>query len=188
MFFMPSIMSAVVLTMLYTKILGIEGPIAQGYQHLFGLEKVPEFLADSKYATFAILIYTIWTGFGTNLLLMTGAMGRIPEDVLEASYLDGITWYKELVSIIIPLIWPTVTTLIVLTFVGLFTASGPILLFTKGEYETSTISYFIFQQVYFGGGNVNYAAAVGMFFTLISVPIVLTVKKLMERWQDAIEY
>ena len=137
--------------------------------------------------TGTILIYCIWTGFGTNLILMTGAMARIPEDVLEAGQLDGVSWLRELVSIIVPLIWPTFTTLIVLTFVGIFTASGPILLFAKDEPAASTISYFIFKSVKFSG-ETNFPAAVGLFFTVISVPIIIGIKKLMERWQDAIEY
>ena len=188
MFFLPSIFSAVVLTTIYKQILGIDGPIAETYAKLFSLPTVPEFFNDSKYATGAILIYCIWTGFGTNLILMVGAMARIPEDVLEAGQLDGVSWIRELSAIIIPLVWPTFTTLIVLTFVGIFTASGPILLFTKGQYDTSTISYFIFSQVYFGNGSKEYAAAVGLFFTVFSVPIILGIKKIMERWQDAIEY
>ena len=152
------------------------------------LASIPDFFNDPAYATPAIISYCIWTGFGTNLILMTGAMARIPEDVLEAAQLDGISWGRELISIILPMIWPTFTTLIVMTFVGIFTSSGPILLFTRGEWDTGTISYFIFQQVYFGGGNQEYAAAVGIFFTIIAVPIILLVKKLMERWQDAVEY
>lgn len=187
-FFLPSIFSAVVLTTIYKNIVGIEGPVAALYAQIHNLDRIPEFFNDARYATSAIVVYCIWTGFGTNLILMTGAMARIPEDVLEAGQLDGVSWIRELVSIIIPLIWPTMTTLIVLTFVGIFTASGPIFLFTKGEFDTSTISYFIFSQVYFGNGNKEYAAATGLFFTVLSVPIILGIKKLLERWQDAIEY
>ena len=187
-FFLPSIFSTVVLVTIYKNIMGIEGPIAQLFAQINNLDAIPDFFNSRKYATGAILLYCVWTGFGTNLILMIGAMTRIPEDVLEAAQLDGISWGRELVSIIIPLIWPTFTTLIVMTFVGIFTSSGPILLFTRGEWDTSTLSYFIFQQVYFGGGNQEYAAAVGIFFTVLAVPIILTVKKLMERWQDAVEY
>jgi len=187
-FFLPSIFSAVVLVTVYKQILGIEGPIATFFAQKNNLASIPDFFNDPAYATPAIISYCIWTGFGTNLILMTGAMARIPEDVLEAAQLDGISWGRELISIILPMIWPTFTTLIVMTFVGIFTSSGPILLFTRGEWDTGTISYFIFQQVYFGGGNQEYAAAVGIFFTIIAVPIILLVKKLMERWQDAVEY
>ena len=188
MFFIPQILSAVVLTTLYKNIIGIEGPIAPIIGRMLGLEGIPEFLTNSSYATPAIIVYCVWTGFGTSLILFLGAMARIPEDVIEAGELDGVSCFRELVSIILPLVWPTFTTLTVMTFMGIFTSSGPILLFTKGEADTTTIAYYIFQNVYFGNGNKEYAAAVGLFFTVVSLPIILGVKTGMERWQDAIEY
>ncbi len=187
-FFTPQILSSVVLTTLYKNIIGIEGPIAPIIGNMLGLDVIPEFLTNSQYATNAIIIYCIWTGFGANLILFQGAMARIPEDVIEAGQLDGVSCFRELISIILPLVWPTFTTLIVMTFTGIFTSSGPILLFTQGEYDTSTIAYYIFQNVYYGNGNKEYASAVGLFFTVVSLPIIIGVKTGMEKYQDAIEY
>lgn len=186
-FFLPSIISSVVFVMLYKELWAPEGPLWTFVINTFNLPNSTRFFTNELYAKWIILIYTIWTGFGTNLILMTGAMARIPEDVLEAAQLDGITCSREVVSIILPLIWPTLTTLIVLAFTGIFTASGPLLLFTDGEADTMTISYYIFREVK-NGGDLNFASAMGLFFTLVGLPIILGVKKLLERWQDAIEY
>lgn len=188
MFFTPQILSSVVLTTLYKNIIGVEGPIAPLVGNMLGLDYIPEFLTSAQYATNVIIIYCIWTGFGANLILFQGAMARIPEEVIEAGELDGVSCFRELVSIILPLVWPTFTTLIVMTFTGIFTSSGPILLFTKGEYDTTTIAYYIFQNVYFGNGSKEYAAAVGLFFTVVALPIIIGVKTGMEKYQDAIEY
>lgn len=190
MFFMPHIISSVILVTLYKNLLVDLGPVAQFFKQIIGMDPYApiSFFTDPKYATGAIIAYCIWTGFGTNLILFSGAMARIPEDVLEACQLDGVSWVREIVSIILPLIWPTFTTTVVMQFVSIFTSSGPLHLFTKGGADTNTISYFIFQQTESAYGNKNYASAVGIFFTLISIPIVFSVKKGMERWQDAIEY
>ena len=115
-------------------------------------------------------------------------MNRIPEEVLEAARLDGVGMLRELVQIILPMVWPTLTTLIVFTFVGIFTASGPILLFTKGQYDTVTISYWILSVVMNPAGDARYASAVGLIFTLVALPIVLLVKWGMEKLQAATEY
>lgn len=187
-FFLPTILSTVVLTILYSNILGVKGPIAWLVQRIAGTPVPPEFFADSRYALWAIVFYVIWTGFGTNLILLGGAMNRIPEETIEASRLDGAGLFRELWQIILPMVWPTMTTLIVFTFVGIFTTSGPILLFTKGKWNTYTISYWIFEQVYANSGRPEYASAVGLVFTVVALPIVLGVKRLMERWQSAIEY
>ena len=114
-------------------------------------------------------------------------MNRIPSEVIEAARLDGVGAFRELVQIILPMVWPTMTTLLVFTFVGIFTTSGPILMFTEGQWDTYTVAYWIFEQVY-SGGRYEYASAVGLIFTLIALPIVLGVKKLMERWQESVDY
>ena len=114
-------------------------------------------------------------------------MARIPEEVIESACLDGIGFFKELNFIVVPLIWSTISTMIVFTVVGLFTASGPILLFTQGEFDTYTISFWIFQQVE-RGYDPNYPSAVGLFFTLIGTPIVLLSKYFLEKIGTDVEY
>ena len=188
MFFLPSIISAIILTILYKNILGVYGPVAAMWKDLFHLDYTPEFFGDSRYAIWVCLGYNIWTGFAGNFILIGGAMARIPDSVIEAGELDGSTPFKELIKIIIPLIWPTVTTLITLNFVSIFSAGGPILLLTEGNYDTGTLSYFIFAQVYFAGGDGQYASAIGMFFTLLTIPVVLLTNYITNKKIEAVEY
>ena len=96
---------------------------------------------------------------GTGTLLFQGAMARIPTDVLEAARLDGCRVGSELIHIVFPLILPTVSTQIMLLMTGLFNASGPILLLTNGEHETTTIAFWIFYEVKFNGSLNNVSAA-----------------------------
>ena len=187
-FFLPSIISAIVLTILYKNILGVYGPIAAAWKNIFNLNYTPEFFGDSRYAIWACLGYNVWTGFAGNFILIGGAMSRIPDSIIEAGALDGSTPFIELRKIIIPLIWPTVTTLITLNFVSIFSAGGPILLLTEGNYNTGTLSYFIFAQVYFAGGDGQYASAVGMFFTILTIPVVLLTNYVANRKIEAVEY
>ena len=66
-------------------------------------------------------------------------------------------------------------------------SSGPILYFTGGEYKTYTLAYWIFDRVKFGG-DYSYASAVGIFFTLLSVPIVFGVRWLMKKVDPEVSY
>lgn len=122
------------------------------------------------------------------MLLLSGALARIPVEVLESARLDGIGTGRELVSMIVPLVWPTMSTILILNMTGLFGASGPILLFTKGQWGTSTIGYWIFDKVAFVGISAyNEVAAAGLIFTAIGVPIIMFFKWLLERI-PAVEY
>ena len=181
----PAIISAVAMTSAFSNIISPVGPLGVILEKM-GVHPVPEFLNDARYATWAMVVYCAWTGIGTGTLLYQGAMARIPTDVLEASRLDGCRAGTELIRIIIPLIWPTISTQLILTLTGMLTASGPILLLTMGEHDTTTLSFWIFYNVKYTG-SLNQVAATGLFFTVISVPVILTIRWLIEK-VPAVEY
>lgn len=181
----PAIISAVAMTSAFSNIISPVGPLGVILQKL-GVDPVPELLADARYATWTMVFYCAWTGIGTGTLLFQGAMARIPVDVLEASRLDGCQAGTELIKIIIPLIWPTISTQLILTLTGMLTASGPILLLTMGEHDTTTLSFWIFYNVKYTG-SLNQVAAAGLFFTAVSVPVILTIRWLIEK-VPAVEY
>ena len=192
-FYLPAIVSSVAMVEVYRNFISPEGPLNMLLK-LFG-KGIPQegLLASTKTATLTIVAYTIWTGFCGNILLFAGAMSRVPIDVLESAKLEGCSTFRELFGIIFPLIWPTTSTQIIFAFTGIFSSSGPILLFTAdGAYETTTISFWIFKQVYGtgaagGAGSYNLVSAAGLCFTLVGVPIILFIRWLMERI-PAVEY
>lgn len=187
-FYLPAIISSVTMVTMFRAIIGSEGVIASIFEQ--ANREFPMLLRDSRYATKTIMFFTIWIGWGGEMLVLGGAFERIPAEVLEAAKLDGVGPVRELAQLIIPMIWPTISTLLILYATGLFNASGPIFLFgTKGSYETWTLSYWIFHKVLYGGsGQYNTVSAMGVLFTCIGVPIVMLVRWLFERVIPAVEY
>ncbi len=181
LFYLPAIVSGVAISNMFSNFIAPSGPLGELLKS-WGVNPVPEFLADSDYATPTILFFTIWTGWGGQMLLLGGALARIPVEVLESARLDGISTPREIVSMVVPLVWSTMSTILILNMTGLFAASGPILLFTKGLYETSTIGYWIFDKVAFVGVSAyNEVAAAGLVFTAIGVPVIMFFKWLIEK-------
>ena len=191
-FYLPAIISGVVMVTAYTKLIDPMGPLDY-IVRLFGGQIPPYGLLGHKStATAAIVGYYIWTGFTTNVLLFSGAMSRLPLEILESAKLEGCGPWREIVSIVFPLIWPTVTTVIIFTLTGIFNAGGPILLFGADQYETTTVSYWIFKQLYGDGiqggtGNYNIVSCTGLCFTMVGVPIIMTIRWLLER-RDSAQY
>ena len=181
--YLPSIIGSVAFVLVFKAIIGVGGHVYEIIDNIWG--EVPEFYNDSRYALGTIIFYSIWTGLGG--LLYQGAMARIPTEVFEAGILDGITPIKEFTKIVVPLIWPTITTLFIMSFAGIFSASGPILLFTKGDYGTYTIAFWLWDQVYTYNA-VNSSSAVGLIFTVIGCPLALGFRKLMLKIQESVEY
>lgn len=185
-FFLPSIISAAVLVALFRYILAMDGPINAILSFISGNLVDIEWVTDEAYSMGTILFYVFWTGFGSNIVLFTGAIHRIPQDILEYAKLDGVSMTRELFQIIVPLIWPTISTLLVFATAGLFTNSGPILLFTQGQHKTMTIGYFIFDQVQ--NNSYYYPAAIGLIFTAIGFPLVILVKWFLGKVLEDVEY
>ena len=186
--YLPAIINGVVMTTAFKNFVNPSGPVGQVLISAFGMSEAPEFFNNSDYATWSILFYKIWVGWGGNMMLFGGALARIPLEILESARLDGVGSFKELVRIIFPLLWPTVSTMLILMMTGIFTASGPILLFTRGSYNTSTLAYWIFDKVkYVGESAYNQVAATGLFFTLLGLPVVLFARWLAEK-VPSVEY
>ncbi len=173
LYMVPMIVSAVVLVSIYKNMLSSSGPVSKVYEWLTG-KTAPFFIYDERYATLTIVLYTIWTGLGMNIILFSGAMSRIPASIIEYASLDGVNPIQEMFRIVLPIVSPTFTTLMLLSCVGVFNASGPILLFTGGMYGTSTISYWMYDRVILNN-QYNYASALGLMLTLISLPIFFVV-------------
>lgn len=186
LFYSPQIISATAMVIIYKNIIGGYGPVYELCQ-LFGYD-LPALLTYNSTATPTIMVYVVWVGFGVNIVLYQGAMNRLPEDVIEAGQLDGITWWRELFSVILPMCWGTVSTTLILSVTGLFNATGPILLFgMNGTFQTTTINFYIYQQVH-DQAVYNYPAAIGLFFTAINIPIVFAFRWLMNRLDPEVEY
>ena len=179
--YLPSIISGVAMTAMFANFVAVTGPVGTVLEKI-GVDPVPELLGNSDYAIWMVLFYTVWTGWGGNMLLFGGALARIPIDVIESARLDGIGSWKEFTHIIFPLVWPTFSTLLILSLTGIFGADGPILLFTKGDFGTTTLGYWIFDRVkYRGVSAYNEVSAMGLILTCIGVPIIMFVRWLIER-------
>ena len=185
-FYLPSIVSPIILVGVWDSMLSTGGAFELVATNLFGAEEYTNPLVNAATSTNVILIYSFWVGFGTSLLMFVGAMNRVPEEILDAGLIDGCGMWKEFFKIMVPLTWETLSTMILLTTMSVFTASGPILYFTGGQHNTNTLSFWIFNQT--RGGIYNYPSAVGLFFTIAALPIVVVCRWLTNKVNSDITY
>lgn len=186
--YMPAIISPVVFVALFKNLTSVNGAIGLMIKNFNPEFKMPNLLARSETATWTMVVYVLWMGWTKNMLYLGGSLARIPLEVLESARLDGVGPGTELTKILVPLLLPTLSTLLLLDVVGILGSSGPILLFTKGDYETTTISYWMFTLVY-NTGDDQYvkASAAGICLTLIMFPVVYTMRWLIGKI-DSVEY
>lgn len=178
-YYMPTIISSSVLVVLFKYAIGAGGILdaiatAKGETFVSPLTQEPSALTT-------ILFYSIVFGFAGNIIVLGGSMNGVGSEILEAGEIDGCNWVQELLLLVIPMMWPTISTMLILKCTGILSASGPILAFTKGEHGTMTLSYLIYALVsgYGKTKDLYYASAVGVLMTLIVFPLTMFVKHLI---------
>ena len=62
---------------------------------------------------------------------------------IYTDYLNGIGFFREFFNIILPLIWPTVTTMVVFSMVGIFSNAGLVMLLCPDNAACHNIGYYI---------------------------------------------
>lgn len=190
-FLLPSIIPGVVLPMLYGFMLdgsvGIVNPLLTklGLGHL-----IPPngWFGDGTTAQIMILIYMLWSGCGTNIILMCGNMNRLPTEVFESARIDGITLFKELWYIVLPMLMPVLSIMVVTGTGVIFNIYMPPMLLTGGGPmgQTMTIAYLIMNWT--TGGDEYTAAAAGLLFSALGIPLVLALKYVMEKFTPEVEW
>ena len=182
---LPSILSGMVMSLLFLKF--VETSFPEMMNTFFSVEIGNLLEGDTAVGT--IIFYMLWTGFTSSLILYPNAMNAIDDGIIESAQLDGVNTLQELWYIIMPLIYPTITTFFVTGVAALFTNGGPLFAFYYNDApaEVWTMGYYLYVQTVFGEGVTAYPfmSALGMMLTLITVPLVMLVKNIMEKCDPA---
>lgn len=189
----PSIMSGLVIALIFVNFIGSNGPLT------FIMEKTGwnggkwlNLLYDEKYAFGTTLFYMIWLSFATSLIVYPTAMRGINPEVLESAKIDGVSnMFQELWYIILPLIYPTLTTFLITGFAAIFSTSGPLLEFyyTDAPDYVSNMGYYFTKMILVDGTEFSYPkyAAGGIILTIIVATLTILLKWALEKFGPATE-
>lgn len=197
-YIIPSLMGAIIWTLLIKEMVSYSGPItklieALGVELPAGAQK-NGLLRHEDTAFITLLLIRSIMGIVGNNAVLTGAYTRVPDELFESAELDGAGFFTELFSIAIPCIWGTICTLLTFSLCSIFTCDYNVYLFTDGTggYETSTIGFQLFNLTYrlstgVGSTGYGYPAALGVVLTLMTLPVVLIGKSVLEKVSDNVE-
>ena len=145
----------------FEKLLASGGIVNQAIA-LFGGEPV-KWLTDSATALITCIIIDVWKGIGTAMLIYVAGISAIPSTYFEAAAIDGATPAKQFREITLPLLVPTINSVLTLSLIGglrtyelvyAMTGGGPgystellgsviYKLFARGSYGLATAGYVI---------------------------------------------
>lgn len=178
----PQVVSAFVICMLFKNFTG--GALPDLMKSL-GIKNFPNLLKDVKWMFPTSLFYMIWISFAGSLIVYPNAMKEIDSGITESAQIDGVeTMWQELRYIILPLIFPTLSTFLITGFAGIFLNCGPLIEFYLYEADTGiyNMGYYFVSKV-MTGKKIEYPelAAGGLILTLVSAPLTYLVKFALDK-------
>ena len=150
------------------------------YIQFFGFEPI-NWLTDTSTALGAIAITTIWWIVNVNMIIYLAALQDIPDELYEASKVDGANPWSRFRHITFPLLLPVTALITALTIVGGWRVFGQVYVMTRGGPEGSTfvIAQYIFLTA-FQNFQMGPAAAAGVVLLVITMIFSLVQLKAMK--------
>ncbi|GLK62706.1 ABC transporter permease subunit [Paracoccus kondratievae] len=193
--FIPTILSFVIVGFVWKLILSPIWGIAPGMLDAVGLKGLfAPWLGREGSALTTLALISVWQFVGIPMMLIYAALLSIPDEVIEAAEMDGVTGWSQFWKIKLPLILPSIGIISILTFVGNFNAFDLIYV-TQGalagpNFSTDILGTFLYRtffgfQLQIGDPHMGATIATAMFgIILLGVSLYLfTVHRRLRRYQ-----
>lgn len=175
--YLPHFLSIVVVCGMVVNMLSPSSGLINHLIRLCGGEGV-YFLSKPEYFRTIYVIMNIWKETGFSAIVFMAAIAGIDMELYEAAVVDGANRFRQIWHVTLPGILPTVAIMLILRLGSILNVGyeAIILLYQPATYETSdVISTYIYRTGLTnpGGAEYDFAAAVGMFNSVISFLLVI---------------
>lgn len=167
--YLPHFISTVVLVGIIKEFLAVDTGIVNNFLGKLGIEPI-NFLMKKDWFKTIYVSSGVWQSFGFNSIIYIAAIVGIDPSLYESAKIDGISKFKEVWYITIPMIAPTIIILFILRL-GTIMSVGfekVFLLYNPGIYETAdVISTYVYRKG-IESTSFSFSAAVGLFNSIIN--------------------
>ena len=180
-FFVPYILADIVAGLIWRYLFDGDYGIVGTVFRWFGLD-APYVLAQTGWATAALLLVVVWKYFGFHMALFIAGRQNVPLDVIESARIDGASRWKITRFIVIPLMRPVVVLSIFFSLLGSLQLFDLIIALTDGGPLNSTHSAVSYLYTFgIKRMQVGFGSAVGVLLFIICVLVMIFYKRLFMR-------
>ncbi|GAK57289.1 putative sugar ABC transporter permease [Candidatus Vecturithrix granuli] len=176
MSFLPTTLSVLVVGFLFKLILNPVFGVFDKFLRAIGLGMlVHPWLGDPAFALPVLAIVVSWQFMGETILFYTAGIDNIPQEIMEAARIDGVTQLQMLRYIIVPYIMPVIGIVTILIFIGDFTQFDIVYAMTTTQgnptYATDLFGSLFYRAAFVtpvrGGWGIGMGAAVSTVMSAI---------------------
>jgi raffinose/stachyose/melibiose transport system permease protein len=190
--FMPTMLSVVVVGFSWQLILSPLWGISKTVLRTLGLGYLfAPWLGQEATALIAISLISVWQFVGIPMILIYTALLAIPDELIDAATVDGLNQFQAFIWVKLPLIWPTIGLVSVLTFVNNFNAfdlTYSIKGALAGPNFSADIMGTLFYRTFFGNqlqnGDLSMGSTIAtMMFVIILIGVMIYLFLIQRRMQ-----
>ena len=139
---------------------------------LFGIEPIDTRLATPPINTLFLIVVMIWIQTGFAMTVLSAAIKAIPDDIIEAAKLDGLTGFGMFRFITVPSIRPALVVVLTTIAMGTLKVFDIVRTMTGGQFQTSVVANEFYDQS-FRLNNQGLGAALAVLLFVIVIPIII---------------
>lgn len=183
MIFMPYIANMVAVSIIWSALLNpMQGPV-NTVLRMIGISNPPMWLADPNLALPVVAMIATWQNMAFQTIVFLAALQDVPEELYEASKIDGAGYWKTFLKVTLPWISPTTFFLVITTVIGSAENFSNVYTLTKGGPGGSTevVAINIYKNA-FMFNKFSFAAAQAVILFAILMIITLIQWRGQKRW------
>lgn len=182
--FLPSVICSLVLVIFYQYI--ADRAIPEIVQKVANKE-ISGLLTTSKTAFVTLVFFNFWFSFGPSTLVYVNAMSGMSYSMIEAAEIDGATGLKQFLLVVLPTIFSSITSYIIICVAQVATNQLSGYSFfgnSASDLSVQTIGYNLFQAIAddYTGQAYPLASAIGILFTLILAPLTALLRWIFNKY------
>ncbi|MGM9536844.1 MAG: carbohydrate ABC transporter permease [Candidatus Onthomonas sp.] len=184
MYYVPVVSSLVAVAILWAWVFNYDyGLLNVIIKALTGM-KGPNWLGDEFWVKVAMIIFMVWKGLGTSIILYLSGLQSIPRDYYEAATIDGANGWQLFRNITIPLVSPVTFYLLVTGIIGGFQVFVEVSVMTNNggtNYSAATVVYYLWDKA-FKHQQMGYGSAMAFILAILIFIVTYINFKGQDRW------
>lgn len=167
-FFLPIICGAVATTFIWKWIFASQYGLLDNILYSLGVQNPPVWLDVNQPANFmtSMIIMTLWSALGTNILIYSATLRNIPATYYEAAKIDGANALTRFMKITVPLISPITFYLLLTNLIGSLQEFSHFKIMVGYTENTILPVWYIYNFMGNFGYEYGYASALGVVYGL----------------------
>jgi len=182
-FFLPAVLSPVVLGIYYGLVLRPDGPLNRGLGAVGLGSGDRDWLNDPRTAFPIMAAILVWSTFGVGVLIFLAGFSNLDQQFLEAAKIDGATWFQAQRYVVFWLMLPVVRFWSVIILIVSFTGVFPLVYaLTRGGPGNSTyvVEFDIYQEA-FQKSALGYSSTIGIALLVFVVLLLAILTRILRQ-------